>query len=99
MLTFLGDRLTAVLNSRFLLDLQEASKTEVQQDEAEQSAPSSTRFGSAMSFANVIGSLDSEIGPIFHLGSGKDSSGEISDGSDTFIELLPMGLAESERVP
>ena len=98
MLTPFADRLTAVLTSRFLLDLQEASKTEVQHDEAEQSAPSSTRFGSAMSFANVIGSLDSEIGPIFHLGSGKDSSGEISDGSDTSIELLPTGLAESERI-
>ena len=49
-----------------------------------------------MSFANVIGSLDSEIGPIFHLGSGKDSSGEISEGSDTSIELLPTGLAESK---
>ena len=98
MLTLFADRLTAVLTSRFLLDLQEASKTEVQHDEADQSAPSSTRFGSAMSFANVIGSLDAEIGPIFHLGSGKDSSGEISDGSDTSIELLPTGLAESERI-
>ncbi|TBU34173.1 hypothetical protein BD311DRAFT_841061 [Dichomitus squalens] len=95
--TLFTEPLTAVLTSHFLLDLQEASQKEVQQDDTiEQSMPSRSVIESKLSFTKVIGSLDSALKPGLYLGVDIDSE-MVRDEYDVSVELSPVDLADPER--